>query len=255
MIQKDEPTVLRITSGRGGVGKTSVAVNLAFTLMNKGCRVLLVDGDLGLANVDILLGITAQTTIRNVLDNGADPLETVVYLEDNLGILPASSGVPKMVNLGRDHQKRLEKVLTFIASHFDYMLLDTAAGIGSSVLWLNIYADHNIIVISSDPTSLTDAYAIIKTLFMKFHRNLFYIVLNFIRNTKESRNTYETLENVVIQFLHLDLRYLGAVPEDRVVKDGVRHQRPFIRRAPQSNAARAVIALVEQIQGLKKRSP
>ena len=130
MTTKKDPVTLCITSGKGGVGKTSLAVNLAFALANKGLRVLVVDGDLGLANVDVLLGLSVKRTIRDVLDSGADPSETVVHLERNLGVLPASSGVPEMVTLGPEEQTRLGNVLTSIASHFDYALMDTAAGIG-----------------------------------------------------------------------------------------------------------------------------
>jgi flagellar biosynthesis protein FlhG len=249
-MNKKTPMILSITSGKGGVGKTSVAVNLTYALKNKGHRVLLVDGDLGLANVDILLGITAQTTIRNVLDGEADPLDAVLYVEPNLGILPASSGVPEMVSLGRDQQKKLTSLLSIIASHFDYVLVDTAAGIGSSVLWLNHFAGYNIVVLTPDPTSLTDAYAIIKTLFTKFNLTVFYIVLNFIRDEKEGSKAYETLKSVASRFLNLELQYLGAIPEDKAVKTAVRQQIPFIQNASQCHAAKAIILLAERIEKL-----
>ncbi len=245
-----KPTIISITSGKGGVGKTSVAVNLAYALMSKGHRVLLVDGDLGLANVDILLGISAQTTIRTVLDGEADPLDAVLYLKPNLGILPAGSGVPEMVSLGKDQQIKLTTLLSDMASHFDYVLVDTAAGIGPSVLWLNHFASHNIIVLTPDPTSLTDAYAIIKTIYNQFNRTLFYIVLNLIRDSKEGQKAYKTLENVARQFLNLELQYMGAVPEDRAVKEAVRRQLPFIQKTPQCRAAKAVALLAERIEKL-----
>jgi flagellar biosynthesis protein FlhG len=245
-----KPIILSITSGKGGVGKTSVAVNSAFALANKGYRVLLVDGDLGLANADILLGITAQTTIRTILDGEANPLDAVVYLNPNLGVLPASSGVPEMVSLGRDQQERLTALFSIITDQFDYVLVDTAAGIGSSVLWLNQFAQFNVIVLTPDPTSLTDAYAIIKTLFTQFNRTLFYVVLNLIRDEKEGRRAYETLKGVANQFLDLDLQYLGAIPEDVSVKKAVREQMPFIQKDPACAAAKAVSMLVDQMESI-----
>ena len=250
-MNKQNPIILSITSGKGGVGKTSISVNLAFALTGKDYRVLLIDGDLGLANVDILLGITAQTSIRDVLDKGADPLEAIIYLENNLGILPAGSGVPEMANLEPEQQEHLGKILTEIASHFDYVLIDTAAGIGSSVLWLNHFAEYNIVVLTPDPTSLTDAYAIIKTLVATFDRTLFYMVLNLIKDANEAKKAYETLEKAAKRFLNLELQYLGAIPEDKVIKDAVRKQAPFIQKTPQGNAAKAVMVLADRIEKLK----
>ena len=253
MPEIKNPVTLSITSGKGGVGKTSFAVNLAFALMKKDQRVLLVDGDLGLANVDVMLGINVQTTIRHILERGADPLDSVVYLESNLGVLPASSGVPEMVTLGPEEQTRLGKLLTSIAGHFDYVLVDTAAGIGPSVLWLNNFVDHNIIVLTPDPTSLTDAYALIKTLSREYNRNHFYLVLNFVSNEQEGHQTYKTLEKVAKKFLNLDLQYLGAIPQDKAVNKAVRQQSPFIQKSPQCKAAQAVFLLAEQIRMLEEK--
>jgi flagellar biosynthesis protein FlhG len=251
MTTKVDPVTLCITSGKGGVGKTSLAVNLAFALAKKGTRVLVVDGDLGLANVDVLLGLTVKRTIRDVLDSGADPLETVIHLERNLGVLPASSGVPEMVTLGPEEQNRLGTVLTSIASHFDYALMDTAAGIGPSVLWFNRFVGHNMIVLSSDPTSLTDSYALIKILSRDYNRKHFHLVVNFVNSDVEGRETYEILEKVAKKFLDLDLNYLGTVPDDRAVQKAARKQHPFIQDSPQSKAAQALIFLADRIQELK----
>ncbi len=251
MISGKKALKISISSGKGGVGKTSLAVNLAFALTSKGHRVLLVDGDLGLANVDVLLGLTVQNTIRNILESGIDPLESVIYLEPNLGILPASSGVPEMVVLGPDEQARLGKLLSSIADHFDYVLMDTAAGIGPSVLWFNNFAERNIIVLSPDPTSLTDSYALIKTLSIQYSRDFFYLVLNLVREEKEGRKTYEALENAVEKFLNLKLELLGTIPEDKAVSRAIRKQVPFIQKDPRCEAARALFSLADRVPALK----
>jgi len=190
MARIQDPVTLCVTSGKGGVGKTSLAVNLAFALAQRGQHVLIVDGDLGLANVDVLLRLSVQRTIRDVLESGADPLEAVIYLERNLGVLPASSGVPEMVTLGPEEQAQLGEALTSISSHFNYVLVDTAAGIGPSVLWFNNFVNHNIIVLTPDPTSLTDAYALIKILARDYNRNRFYLVLNLVTSEQEGRQNY-----------------------------------------------------------------
>ena len=252
MSTKKPPVTLCITSGKGGVGKTSLTVNLAFALAEKGARVLIVDGDLGLANVDVLLGLSVKRTIRDVLDSGADPLESVIYLEPNLGVLPASSGVPEMVTLGPEDQSRLGSVLTTISSHFDYALMDTAAGIGPSVLWFNSFVNHNIIVLSPDPASLTDSYALIKILSRDHNRKNFHLVINLANSDEEGLQTYETLEKVAKKFLNLDLQYLGTVPDDKSVHKAVRGRYPFIQKAPQSKASQALFDLADRIKMLKE---
>lgn len=252
MPAKKDPITLCITSGKGGVGKTSLAVNLAFALAEKGHSVLVVDGDLGLANVDVLLGLSVRKTIRDVLDSGVAPLETVIYLEPNLGVLPASSGVPEMVTLGPDEQTRLGHVLTSIAIHFDYALIDTAAGIGPSVLWFNRFVNYNMVVLSPDPTSLTDAYALIKVLAREYNRKSFHLIINFVKSSGEGRKTYEIIENVAKKFLDLDLLYLGTVPDDRAVQKAARKQYPFIKEASQSKAAQALFEMADRIHRMKE---
>jgi len=250
-----QPVTACLSSGKGGVGKTSLTVNLAFALAQKGLRVLLVDGDLGLANVDVLLGLQVKTTIRDILDTEADPLEAVIYLEPNLGVLPASSGVPDLANLGPEDHQQLGGILEPIFQHFDFVLVDTAAGIGPSVLWFNTYVDYNILVVTPDPTAITDAYALIKVLSRNYHRQSFHLLLNQVKDGLEARQVYEHLARVASHFLNLDLEYLGAVPQDPAVSKGVRSQAPFLKIAPHSKAARAIISHAERLQGWTAPGP
>ena len=244
------PVMLCVTSGKGGVGKTSLTVNLAFALCSRGLRVLIVDGDLGLANIDVLLALNVKQTIRDVLERGGDPMDAVIMVEQTLGVLPASSGVPEMVALGPDDQEQLGDILRSIADHFDYVLLDTAAGIGTSVLWFNSFAAHNIVVVTPDPTSITDAYALIKVLARDYGLTSFHLLMNLVGSEQEGRQTYENLARVAKQFLNLTMNYLGAVPQDKVVVKGVREQTPFLRSSPQSKAAQAVLLIADRIAGL-----
>lgn len=246
--QTRQPLRVCLTSGKGGVGKTSLAVNLGFALASGRRRVLLLDGDLGLANVDVLLGLPVQATIFNILEENTQPLDAVVYLKPNLGILPASSGVSEMVNLGPEHQGRLEGILTAIAPHFELVLVDTAAGLGPSVLWFSTWADHLIVVATPDPTSLTDAYALIKVLALHYRRRHFHILVNLVQDEAEARQTFSTLEKVARQFLGVLLHYLGAVPHDPEVKKAGREQAPFYTLTPWSPATQAVLQLADRLR-------
>jgi flagellar biosynthesis protein FlhG len=244
------PVTVSVTSGKGGVGKTSLTVNLAYALVERGKRVLVVDGDLGLANVDVLLKLTVTKTIRDLLETGADPLDAVVHPHPNLGVLPASSGVPDMVAIGPEEQTLLGEFLHPIMGQFDFVLMDTAAGIGSSVLWFNTFVRHNVVLATSDPTSITDAYAVMKVLSTDYGRHRFLLVMNQVRSEEEGRHTYEALEKVAKRFLPFSLEYLGAIPEDPAVRMAVRHQTPFFKRSPQAGATAAVSRLAQRIEGL-----
>lgn len=247
------PVTVSMTSGKGGVGKTSLTVNLAVALSQRGKRVLIVDGDLGLANVDVLLRIQVDKNLRDVIENGEDPSGTVVEVSRNLGVLPASSGVPAMLNLGQREQSLLENLLRQVSSGYDVVLVDTAAGIGQSVLWLNNFVDHPVVVVTPDPTSMTDAYALIKVMARDHDRHDLHVVVNGLSSTREGREVFATLQNVAEKFLQVRLRHLGSVPQDPEVARAVRRQVPFLETSPDSKAARAVLELSAAVEMLQPR--
>ncbi|NDY41807.1 MinD/ParA family protein [Dissulfurirhabdus thermomarina] len=236
-----------VSSGKGGVGKTSLALNLALAMAGVGRRILLVDGDLGLANIDVMLGLDVRGTIRDVLAAGGDPREVLVTPAPNLAVLPASSGVPDMAALGPDDRSALEEVLEDLAADHDLVLVDTAAGIGPSVLWFNAFADRNLLVLTPDPTSLTDAYALVKVLCREHHRRRVTVVANMVRDDREARRIHDNLARVTERFLGLRPELLGAVPRDPAVERAVRAQVPLLRNDPDRPAARAVRELAERI--------
>lgn len=247
---RKKPLTLCVTGGKGGVGKTSFAVNFAIALTQSGKRVLVVDGDMGLANVDILLRLSVKNNIGDILESGADPRQALIFARPNLAVLPGSSGVPELVALEGAQQARMAAFLKEIAADFDYVIIDTAAGIGSSVLWFNRLSDHHIFILSPDPTSMTDAYALLKLLSRDHGISRFNVVLNFVRGAREGNQTLDTIRRVAQRFLNLQLSHMGSIPEDRMVRQAVLDQLPFVEQAPGGKAARAVQAMAAQIQGL-----
>jgi flagellar biosynthesis protein FlhG len=248
-----EPKFWCITSGKGGVGKTCLAVNLGFALAQQGKRVLLVDGDLGLANVDVLLNLEVRATMQDILDQDADPLKTVIPVNPWLSVLPASSGVPEMANLGPEDQAVLGEVLKTVAAPFDYVLVDTGAGLGQAVLWFNTLADYSLVVVTPDPTALTDAYALIKVLVQHYQYYHFQVILNSVQGEQEASKTFETLAQAASKFLNLHLDYLGSVPADPAVKKALRTQGSFLEQFPQSEASLAVKTIAGRMARLSQQ--
>ena len=249
------PKVWCITSGKGGVGKTSLAVNLGFLLAQQGTRTLLVDGDLGLANVDVLLGLEVTATVQDILDRGADPQATVVSVHPCLGVLPASSGIPEMANLGPEDQGLLGEVLQAITASYDYVLVDTAAGLGPAVLWFNAIADCSLVVVTPDPTALTDAYALIKVMSQHYQLRQFLVLVNCVQSDREARQTFDALARAAARFLNLHLDYLGPVPTDSAVKQAVRMQTVFLDQAPQGRASLALKTVAARLRRLAHTQP
>ena len=252
--EKKQPAVVCISSGKGGVGKTSLAVNLGLGLSRQGLRVLIVDGDMGLANVDLMLGLDVDRTVRDVLDAGIDPAGALAWFESRLAVLPAASGVPEMVTMGPEEQDRLRQALGRITDGFDLVLLDTAAGIGPGVLWFNRMAHRNIVVMTPDPTAVTDAYALIKVLVQRQRKDRFQVVVNETATEREGREVFDNLARVASVYLKAQLVFLGTIPRDTAVRRAVRAQRPFWADAPKGPAAQAVGGIMARVRTLISRT-
>ncbi len=246
-INNSLPLMVCFSSGKGGVGKTSLALNTAMCISQKNRSVLVVDGDLGLANIDVMLGLNVETTIKDILAYGGDPLSAVVYPEPNLGILPASSGVPELVTFDSEKQFLLAETLKFIASHFELVIVDTAAGIGPSVLWFNAFVHKNIIILTPDPTSITDAYALMKILSQRYNKKKFYIIVNQVTGNREAKRIFEGLFKVCERFLGIKLDFLGIVPKDKFMSKAIKEQVPVIRLAPDSHIAKSIDKFADKI--------
>lgn len=242
-----QPQLICISSGKGGVGKTSISVNVAVALAQAGKRVLVVDGDLGLANVDIVLGISVKHTLRETVEEGAPVDGILVEIAPGFHVLPASSGVPEMASLSEEEQAFLTNALEEIMGAFDYVLIDCAAGIGESVLWFNRWALHSAVILSPDPTSMTDAYALIKVMAAQFGRREFSLVVNNVKTRKEGFEVFNSMAAVLKNFLHIEPELLGILPADPAVVKAIRAQKPFFLTTPEAKASKAVRTMAEQI--------
>ncbi|MEW6595245.1 MAG: MinD/ParA family protein [Thermodesulfobacteriota bacterium] len=236
-----------ISSGKGGVGKTSFAVNLATSLAARQKKVLLIDGDLGLANVDVLLGLNVRHTVRENIEEGRDLAGLLLPVAAGFHLLPATSGVPEMASLSYEEQHELIRALDAIMDQFDFVLVDTAAGIGDSVLWFNAWADLNVVIVSPDPTSMADAYALIKVMVARHRKNAFQLVTNSITSPQEGREIFEGLSGVAAKYLRITASHLGALPHDPAVVRAIRSRKPFLLDAPESKVSLAVMQIADKI--------
>lgn len=238
---------ITISSGKGGVGKTNVVANLAVALAQRGQRVIVLDADLGLANLDTLLGLHPRATLRHVIHGECSLGEVLVDGPCGIRLVPASSGFEDMTQLGGAERLRLLEQVDSLDEEFDVLLVDTAAGISSNVTFFATAAQETLVVVTPEPTSLTDAYALIKVLSMRYAEREFGVLVNMARGNDEATNTFNHLARVAARFLDVSLRYEGFVPYDSEVPEAVRRQRAMIELAPRSQAATAFDLLADRV--------
>lgn len=221
-----QPRVICVTSGKGGVGKTNITTNLGYFLAKAGKKVLILDADLNLANVDILLGLTPRYNLHHVFMGEKTLAEVLVQGPEGLLILPASSGIMELADLTEQQRLYFLSEMSALAQKIDIMLIDTAAGINNNVIYFNLAARERIIILTPEPTSLTDAYALVKVLSSRHDVKKFRILVNLARSEKEALSVFRKLSIVADRFLDsLSLDYLGYIPYDSKLPTAVREQR------------------------------
>lgn len=240
---------LAVTSGKGGVGKTNVAVNLAIALSQRGRRVVVLDGDLGLANVDVVLGLCPRYSLYDVVVGERTLPEVMVEGPANLRVIPGGSGIAELANLDGGSRQRLVESLRLAERETEFLIIDTGAGIGKSVMSLLLAADEVIVVLTPEPTSLTDAYALIKVLAQgRLHRWV-HLVVNRVASAVEAQQVLRRLNTVVSRFLGIELRFLGFIYDDPAVARAVAHQQPLLLSYPRSRAAEQFRLMANRLLG------
>lgn len=239
--------VIAVTGGKGGVGKTNVSVNLARALADAGQRVMLMDADFGLANVDVMLGVRPRKTITQVLAGECTLAEVIVPVCNGLHIVPASSGVQEMVQLTAHQHAELIYSFSDIADQIDVLVIDTAAGISESVLSFVRAAQEVLVVVCDEPVSITDAYALMKVVSKGNKACRFSVLANMVRSEQEGRNMYNKLVTVTDRFLNVALQYIGSIPYDDSVRKAVQAQRAVVEKFPNSKAALAYRQLAQKV--------
>ncbi|WP_460033171.1 MinD/ParA family protein [Megalodesulfovibrio paquesii] len=242
------PLVFSVTSGKGGVGKTNISANLACALARQGKRVILLDADLGLANVDIVLGVSPQKNLFHLFHEGASLEDILFPTPYGFSILPASSGVADMISLTTGQKLELLEAMDALEESIDYLIVDTGAGINDNVLYFNLAVQERLVVMTPEPTSLTDAYSLIKVLMMQHDVDRFRVLVNMAPSEKAAKEVYARLAKACDHFLSgVSLDLVGSIPHDPLVKKAVMRQEPVSVAYPDSPASQGLEQLAKHI--------
>ena len=241
-------TVIAFTSGKGGVGKTNISTNIGLSLVARDVKVCLFDADTGLANINILMGISPRYTIEHVLNGQKSIEEIIIDLPSGISVVPAASGIKLCTNLDAKQIAILTSSLEKLEKKFDYLLIDTAAGIDSNVLDFVASAQYRIIVITSEPTSLTDSFALLKMLIVRGKKKSIFILVNRVEAYQASQVVFNRFQKAVKKYLKVDVRYLGYLPTDESVNKAISQQVPVVISYPDSSVSCGFAALADIIK-------
>lgn len=239
--------VIGITGGKGGVGKSNVAVNTAIAMADLGRKVVLLDADLGLANIDVLIGIKPRYTLEDVLADRATIDEVLVDGPGGIKVVPASSGTQRMTKLPQREHGGLIQAFSTLQQKLDVLIIDTAAGIGESVVNFLAASQHVVVVVCDEPTSITDAYALIKVLNRQQGIERFDVVSNMTRGRPDAELLFAKLQRVTDRFLEVTLHFAGAIPFDDNLRKAVKRQRAVVDMYPSTVASVAFRQLAHEI--------
>jgi flagellar biosynthesis protein FlhG len=239
--------VITVTSGKGGVGKTNVVVNLAVGLARIGKRVLVLDADLGLGNIDVLLGLVPRYTLEQVLCGSHHLSDIIIEGPAGIQVLPAGSGLPQLTSLTDSQQLLLQTELEHVADTVDVLLIDTGAGVSPTVTYFASAAQETIVVISPEPTSLTDAYALIKVLCRQHRERRFKVLVNMVKSQRDATQTFRKIDAAADRFLNINLEYLGYIPFDDYLPMAVLQQKAVTECFPGSPASQAFLQLAKKV--------
>lgn len=246
---------IAVTSGKGGVGKTNIAVNLAIAMVQLGRKVCLIDGDLGLANADVLCNLSPQQTLEHVVTGQRRLGEIMMLAPGGFRLVPGASGVTRMADLASRQRHELLEQLSTLERVADTIIIDTGAGISENVLALASAAHMALVTITPEPTAITDGYGIIKALSRRPGGGDIHLLVNMAAHNAEGESVFARVNRVSRAFLNRSLIHAGTVPNDGAVRDAVRQRVPFLLSAPESPAARSLRVLARRLTGVSAELP
>lgn len=239
MVNSRPVRVIAVTGGKGGVGKTSVSINLAVAMAEQGKRVMLLDADLGLANVDVALGLHPEYNLSHVVRGERSLDEVVLHGPAGVRVVPAASGVQQMAELSPAEHAGLIRAFSDLSSDLEVLVVDTAAGISDTVVSFSRAAQEVVVVVCDEPASITDAYALIKLLNREHGVNRFRVLANMARSTQEGKDLYKKLYRVTERYLDVMLSFMGSIPYDESLRKAVKGQKSVVSAYPRSSVSRA----------------
>lgn len=239
--------VISVTSGKGGVGKSNVVSNLAIAMSAQGKKVLIIDADLGLGNLDVLLGLSPAYNLNHVLNGEKSLSEIIIDGPAGIKIIPAGSGIQEFTSLGQHEKLKLLDELDMLEEQFDIMIVDTEAGISENVTYFTVAAQEIIVVVTPEPTSITDVYALIKLLATRYSEHHFKVLVNMAKDSEDALEVFRKLANVAGRFLDISLDYLGCVVKDDKVVEAVKRQKAVSELFPGSEAAGCFSTLAKRV--------
>lgn len=247
--------VLAVSSGKGGVGKTNIVANLAYALSKRGKKVLVVDADLGLNNIDILLGLASKKHIGHVLSGEANVEDIILHGPADIHVLPAGDGLQELTQLETEKKMVLMDELDRVSRNYDFLIFDTGAGISANVTFFCSAAHETLLVATTEPTSLTDVYALMKILHNNHAQKHFRVIINSVNSEREAQGVYRNLTAVTDRFLKdISVEYLGYILHDPNVPKAVRQQKAFLEIYPYSKFSGCMNDLAEKISKEKPKS-
>lgn len=243
--------VITVTSGKGGVGKSSISVNLAIQFRRLGKRVVILDADFGLANVEVMLGIRPQFNLADLMFRGKTLPEIITAGPEDIGFISGGSGIQELSKLTKEQMVYLTQMLVELDRMADIIIIDTGAGIADNVLEFVTACSEVLLVATPEPTSITDAYALLKTLNRKSEfskeRTSIKMVANRVRSDSEGKNLYEKMSVVVNRFLNIQPEYLGMIPQDDCVSKAIMQQQPVTLAFPNAASTKAFEAIAYKL--------
>lgn len=246
------PQVISITSGKGGVGKTSVVSNLAVTWARQGARVLIIDADLGLANIDVVFGLSPRFTLNHFFAHKRTLKEIMIKGPYGISILPAGSGVQRFTTLIPSQHLRLIDELDSLNNDFDLVLVDTGAGISENVTYFSTAAQTILVVTTPQLTAITDAYALIKVLALRYHEKKFDLIVNTAKNKQEALQVYEKITTVANHFLRVSVDFAGWLPYEKRLNDALSKQKAFVDLYPKSKLSDGCLRIIDKLQAVSE---